>query len=424
VSVHEPLPHDAAGLHVTGAARYVDDIPVPAGCLHLAFGLSTIAAGEIETLDLDAVRAAPGAFAVLAGRDFESIPDCSPSAGDEPLLSDGRIHYRGQPKFLVAAESHLAARKAAARATVACSERPAILSMDDAIAAGSIFEEGPRIYGRGDVDAAIAAAPHAVSGRIEIGGQEHFYLEGQVALALPQEGGDMLIHASSQHPAEIQHKVADALGLPMHGVRVEVRRMGGGFGGKESQGNHLAIACAVVAARTGRPAKMRYDRDDDFIVTGKRHDARISYRAGFDDAGRVAGVDFTHMIRCGWSMDLSLPVADRLSKTVTYADATALMRDLRAMGETNSLAQRRRRPAPRRLFAEAARRYAETYPASDDPARIRATFELVFLAGWAPHGDQRKPLRPGSARHRLADALNTAAFDETAPPVLLDRPDE
>jgi len=121
---------------------------------------------------------------------------------------------------------------------------------------------------------------------------------------------------------------------------------------------------------------------------------------------------------------LALPVADRLSKTVTYADATALMRDLRAMGETNSLAQRRRRPAPRRLFAEAARRYAETYPASDDPARIRATFELVFLAGWAPHGDQRKPLRPGSARHRLADALNTAAFDETAPPVLLDRPDE
>lgn len=311
MSVHEPLPHDAAGLHVTGAARYVDDIPVPAGCLHLAFGLSTIAAGEIETLDLDAVRAAPGAFAVFAGRDFESIPDCSPSAGDEPLLSDGRIHYRGQPMFLVAAESHLAARKAAARATVACSERPAILSMDDAIAAGSIFEEGPRIYGRGDVDAAIAAAPHAVSGRIEIGGQEHFYLEGQVALALPQEGGDMLIHASSQHPAEIQHKVADALGLPMHGVRVEVRRMGGGFGGKESQGNHLAIACAVVAARTRRPAKMRYDRDDDFIVTGKRHDARISYRAGFDDAGRVAGVDFTHMIRCGWSMDLSLPVADR-----------------------------------------------------------------------------------------------------------------
>ena len=311
MSVSRPLPHDAAALHVTGRARYVDDIPVPADCLHLAFGLSPIARGKITAMDLSAVRAAPGVVEVIAGADFDTIPDCAPSAHDEPLLSDGTIHYAGQPLFLVAAESHLAARKAASLARLDLAEETPILGVEEALAAGSIFEEGPRVYGKGDIEAALARAPHVIAGRIDVGGQEHFYLEGQSALVLPQDGGEMIVHSSSQHPTEIQHKVADALGLPMHAVRVEVRRMGGGFGGKESQGNALAIACAVIAARTGRPARMRYDRDDDFTVTGKRHDIRVDYRVGFDDTGRVLGVDFTHALRCGWSMDLSLPVADR-----------------------------------------------------------------------------------------------------------------
>jgi len=311
VTVQKPLPHDAAPLHVTGAARYIDDIPVPKGCLHLAFGLSKVAKGTLRNLNLSAVAASEGVHLVLAGSDFDTIPDCSPSAHDEPLLSDGQMHYAGHPLFIVAADSHLLARKAAAKAIIEIDKDTPILTIDDAQAAGSIFEEGPRIYTKGDVDTALSHAPNVIEGQIEIGGQEHFYLEGQSALALPQEGGDMIVHSSSQHPTEIQHKVADALGQPMHSVRVEVRRMGGGFGGKESQGNHLAIACAVVAARTGRPVKMRYDRDDDFIVTGKRHDARIAYRVGVDSDGRLLAVDFTHMIRCGWSMDLSLPVADR-----------------------------------------------------------------------------------------------------------------
>ena len=311
MSAHDSLPHDAARLHVTGRARYVDDIPTPADCLHLAFGLSPIARGTITVMDLSSVRSAPGVVAVLTGQDFDTIPDCAPVAHDEPLLSDGTVHYAGQPLFLVIAHSHLAARKAAKLARLDLAEETPILGVEEALAANARFEDGPRIYAKGDVAAALAQAAHVITGQISLGGQEHFYLEGQAALALPQDNGDMVIHASTQHPTEIQHKVADALSLPMHAVRVEVRRMGGGFGGKESQGNALAIACAVVAARTGRPAKMRYDRDDDFLITGKRHDIVIAYKVGIDQTGRVLGLDFTHALRCGWSMDLSLPVADR-----------------------------------------------------------------------------------------------------------------
>jgi len=311
MSVTQPLPHDAAPLHVTGRAHYVDDIPLPADTLHLAFGTSPVAAGKITTIDLEAVRAAPGVVMVLSADDLNHDADTSPSAHDEPLLATGEVHFLGQPVFLVVAHSHLAARRAAALGRVEIDATKALLTIEDALAANSRFEEGPRIYQKGDAAQAITTAQHQISGTMEIGGQEHFYLEGQAALALPQDNGDMVVHSSTQHPTEIQHKVAHALNLPMHGVRVEIRRMGGGFGGKESQGNGLAVSCAIVAARTGRPCKMRYDRDDDMMITGKRHDFRITYRAGFDDAGRLSGVEFVQFARCGWSQDLSLPVADR-----------------------------------------------------------------------------------------------------------------
>ncbi len=307
----KPLPHDSGPLHVTGQARYVDDVPVPAGALHLAFGTSTIAHGDVLTMDLSAVRNAPGVVAVMSRDDLTDMPDCSPSAHDEPLLAVDRVYYIGMPLFLVIATSHLAARKAARLGKVTYRALPALLTVDAALAANSRFEAGPVIWAKGDAAAGIAGAPHSVEGSFEVGGQEHFYLEGQVAAALPQEGGDMVILSSTQHPTEIQHKVAHALHLPMNAVRVEVRRMGGGFGGKESQGNALAIACALAARMTGKPCKMRYDRDDDMMITGKRHDLRITYRAGFDDQGRLTGVEFTHLFRCGWAQDLSLPVADR-----------------------------------------------------------------------------------------------------------------
>ncbi|WP_240931820.1 xanthine dehydrogenase molybdopterin binding subunit [Parasedimentitalea denitrificans] len=309
--VAKPLPHDAAKLHVTGTARYVDDIPVPAGCLHLAFGVSTIAKGQITSMNLDAVRASDGVVMVMAAQDLPFTNDVSPSIHDEPLLSDGSVHYVGQPLFLVVANSHRAARVAARKGKIEYAEETPILTVDQALQADSRFEDGPRIYQKGDAAAVIDAAARTVEGEMELGGQEHFYLEGQAALTLPQEGGDMLVTSSTQHPTEIQHKVAEAIGLPMHAVRVEIRRMGGGFGGKESQGNALAVSCAVAARATGKPCKMRYDRDDDMVITGKRHDFRISYRAGFGDDGVLQGVEFTHLVRCGWAQDLSLPVADR-----------------------------------------------------------------------------------------------------------------
>ncbi|MEM1265648.1 MAG: xanthine dehydrogenase molybdopterin binding subunit [Pseudomonadota bacterium] len=309
MTLSKPSPHDSARLHVTGAARYTDDLPLQERTLHLAFGLSEVAAGRIEQMDLAPVRESPGVALVLAAEDLPFANDVSPAPAPEPMLAVGQVHYIGQPLFLVAATSHLAARKAARKARVEIAPTPALLSIDEALAAESHLEP-PLTYTRGDADAALAAAPLMVSGQIEIGGQEHFYLEGQAAAALPEEDG-VTVHASTQHPSEIQHKVAAALGLPYAAVRVLTRRMGGGFGGKESQGNALAVASAVTAHLTGRPARMRYDRDDDFIITGKRHDCRISYEAGVDPEGRILGLRVTHMIRCGWSYDLSLPVADR-----------------------------------------------------------------------------------------------------------------
>ena len=193
MSVGKPLAHDAALLHVTGAARYVDDVPLPADCLHLAFGLSSIAAGRIVSIDLDAVRAAPGVVGVWEARDLPSECDCSPSAHDEPLLSGATIRYCGQPVFLVAATSHLAARRAAALARIDYETRDAILTVDEALAADARFEDGPRIWEKGDAGEAIDAAPHVVEGVIEMGGQEHFYLEGQAAAALPQANGDKVV---------------------------------------------------------------------------------------------------------------------------------------------------------------------------------------------------------------------------------------
>ena len=310
MSVGEPRAHESAHLHVAGEATYADDIPLPAPVLHAAFGLSSVAHGRITSMDLAGVRAAPGVVEVLTARDIPGENNCAPVIHDDPILADGLVQYAGQAIFLVLAGSHDAARRAARRGEVRYEKLPAILGIREALAAGS-FVAPTQTLVRGHPLERLAAAPHRLRGSIELGGQDHFYLEGQVAVALPQEDGAMRVVSSTQHPTEVQHLVAHALRLPAHQVTVECRRMGGGFGGKESQASLIACAAAVAAHRTGRPVKMRLDRDDDMIVTGKRHEFIADWDAGFDAEGRILAFDVTLASRCGYSLDLSAAVNDR-----------------------------------------------------------------------------------------------------------------
>ncbi len=412
MSVAKPLPHDAAKLHVTGKARYVDDVPLPRNTLHLAFGMSTISKGRTTKMDLSQVHNSPGVVAVLSADDLPFTNDVSPSIHDEPLLSDGTVHYLGQPLFLVVARSHRAARVAARKGQIDYAEEPALLTLDAALAADSRFEEGPRIYQKGDAAAAIAAAPHQIEGTFELGGQEHFYLEGQAALALPQEDGAMLVNSSTQHPTEIQHKVAEAIGLPMHSVRVEIRRMGGGFGGKESQGNALAVACAVAARQTGRPCKMRYDRDDDMVITGKRHAFRISYRAGYDATGRLHGVEFTHLVNCGWAQDLSLPVADRamLHSDNAYAIAAIRIESHRLKTNLQSATAYRGFGGPQGMVGIERLMDHIAYDLGLDPVELR---RRNYYAAPATRLDGGSAPRPAAAPRGISDKVKTA--DNTTP---------
>jgi xanthine dehydrogenase large subunit len=304
------LAHDSAEKHVQGAATYIDDVPEPAGTLHVAPGYAAASRGKIARLDLDSVRASPGVVAVLTAADIPGVNDCSPAKGDDPILAAGRIDFHGQVVFAVVAETRDQARRAARRAAIEIEAEPPAVTIEDAVAADMDILP-PYRFVRGDAAAAIAASPRRLADSVRIGGQEHFYLEGQVALALPLEGGEMHVHSSTQHPTEIQHCIAKMLALPDAAVVCECRRMGGAFGGKESQAAQWAALAALAARVTGRPAKLRLDRDDDMIMTGKRHDFRADLRAGFDPDGRLRAVDMDLLSRCGVSADLSLGVNDR-----------------------------------------------------------------------------------------------------------------
>jgi len=308
--VHQPLPHDSAARHVQGSAAYIDDLLEPEGTLHLACGLSPVARGRITLLGLDAVRAHSGVVAVFTAADVPGRNDVSPSIGGDPMLADGEVLFHGQVLFAVAATSRDSARRAARLADVAIeAEKPAV-SVDDAEITGETVLPD-YAFERGDIEAALASSPRQLQGRFRIGGQEHFYLEGQAAMAVPREDGELLVHSSTQHPTEVQHVVARVLGLPDAFITCEVRRMGGGFGGKESQATQWAAIAALAAHRLNRPCKIRLDRDDDFATTGKRHDFRCDYRVGFDADGVIQAYDVDYLARCGYSADLSQGVVDR-----------------------------------------------------------------------------------------------------------------
>ncbi|HND22860.1 MAG TPA: xanthine dehydrogenase molybdopterin binding subunit [Rhodocyclaceae bacterium] len=324
--VGRSVPHESAPLHVSGKALYIDDLPEMAGTLHAAPGLSTCARGRIRAMDLSAVRAYPGVRCVLTAADIPGENNCGPILHDDPIITGDLVEFYGQVIFVVAAETREAARQAARLARVEYAAEPPILDMDSAIAAES-WVLPPFVMTRGAVEQAFENAPHRLSGAARLGGQEHFYLEGQISCAVPRESDTIHVFCSTQHPTEMQQMVAHALGWRSHQVSVECRRMGGGFGGKESQSAQWACLAALLAVKTGHPVKLRLDRDDDMVATGKRHPYQYRWESAFDDAGRILGLRLEMASDCGYSADLSGPVNDRTICHIDnayYLDAVAL----------------------------------------------------------------------------------------------------
>ncbi|MGO3711441.1 xanthine dehydrogenase molybdopterin binding subunit [Alcaligenes aquatilis] len=316
--------HESADLHVSGTATYTDDLPELHGTAHIALGLSEKAHARLLEVDLDAVRQAPGVIAVLTVADIPAANNCGPILHDDPILADGVLHYVGQPIFAVIAKSHDQARRAARLGKIRYEELPAILTPQEAKAANAGVLPLMSLK-QGDAKKALESAPHRLQGTFQCNGQEQFYLEGQISYAVPKEYGAVHIWCSTQHPSEMQQLVAHCLGVGAHKVHVECRRMGGGFGGKESQSALYACVASVAAVKLQRPIKLRLDRDDDFMITGKRHGFYYEYDIGYDDEGRLLGARLDMTANSGFSADLSGPVATR---AICHFDNTYYLSDV------------------------------------------------------------------------------------------------
>ncbi len=316
--------HESARAQVAGAVNYIDDIPEVKGTLFAAPILSNVAHGRLLGVDAAAALAMPGVRGVVLAADVPGDPLLATFVHDEPIFAVDTVQHIGQVIGLVVADTVMQARHAARKVQLHIDPLPAVLTVREALAAQS-FVLPPVTVRRGDAAAALARAPHTISGSLEVGGQEHFYLEGQIAYVLPQEQNQWLVYSSTQHPGEAQHWVSHALGIENNAVRVECRRMGGGFGGKETQSGHMAVWAALAARKFGKPVKLRMDRDDDFMVTGKRHPFAYDYTAGFDARGRLCGLQLMMAANCGFSADLSGPVADR---AIFHADNAYFLEDV------------------------------------------------------------------------------------------------
>jgi xanthine dehydrogenase large subunit len=310
--MHVSLKHDSAHKHVTGTAEYIDDIPEPAGTLHGGLGLADRAHAQIVSVDLDAVRAAPGVVWVITAADIPGFNDiASTGRHDEPLLATDLVQFHGQVIFAVIAETRDQARRAALLAKIEYRDLPYFTDIDAARENGAPLVVEPMTLRRGEPETEIEKPALRVQSHMAIGGQEHFYLESHIAFAIPGEDDEVTVWSSTQHPSEVQHMVAHVLGIANNAVEVKTRRMGGGFGGKETQGNQFAALAAIAAKKLNRAVKFRPDRDEDMAITGKRHDFRVDYDVAFAEDGRIHAVDATYAARCGFSADLSGPVTDR-----------------------------------------------------------------------------------------------------------------
>ncbi|MBK6689587.1 MAG: xanthine dehydrogenase molybdopterin binding subunit [Deltaproteobacteria bacterium] len=308
--LHRPALHESGHRHANGEALYVDDLPPPRGMLHGLVYVSPVAHGKILRLDVSAARALPGVHAVLTAADIPGHNDIAPVGKDEPLLATDTVHCVGQHVALIVAESLAQARRAQAAIVAEYQPLPAILSLKEAMAAGSYLTQ-PHLIRRGDVQVALQSSALVLEGEVETGAQDHFYLETQVALVVPEEEGGYRVWSSTQHPSEVQAKVAEIMGLARHQVVVETPRMGGGFGGKETQGAHFAALAALGAGATRRPVKVWLNRDQDMTQTGKRHPFHSKYRCGFDRDGKITGLWVETHSDGGWSLDLSRAILDR-----------------------------------------------------------------------------------------------------------------
>ena len=316
--------HESARAQVSGSATYVDDMLEARGTLYAAPILSTVAHGRVLGINTAAALAMPGVLDVILARDIPGDPVLASFAHDEPIFATVRVQHVGQVLGLVVARSVMQARRAARKVVCSIEALPAMLNVHEALAAKS-YVLPPVFVKRGDAAKALESAVHTLQGTLEVGGQEHFYLEGQIAYVVPQEQNQWAVYSSTQHPGEVQHWVAHALGLANHAVRVECRRMGGGFGGKETQAGHLAVWAAIAAHKLKCPIKLRLDRDEDFMITGKRHPFAYTYTVGFDDSGRITGLKLVMAANCGFSADLSGPVADR---AIFHADNAYFLQDV------------------------------------------------------------------------------------------------
>ena len=323
-AVGKALPHDSAHLHVTGTAAYTDDLPEPRDLLHLAVGTSAKPHARLRHVDLSPVLGAPGVVDVCLAADIQGDNNCGPIIADEQILATDIVEYAGQAIFTVAANTVDAARKAVRRAKIGYDELDPILDPLTAVASESFVLPSETLE-RGSPQQALEKSPHRLKRRLDLGGQDQFYLEGHIAMAIPEEDGSLLVYSSTQHPDEVQHLVAHATGRSAKDVVCICRRMGGAFGGKESQAATIACLAAIMAVKTGRACKLRLDRDVDMIMTGKRHDFVIDYDVGFDDTGRILAIDFMFASRCGISADLSGPVNDR---TMFHCDNTYFLENV------------------------------------------------------------------------------------------------
>lgn len=333
--VGRSIPHESAVGHVTGTARYIDDLPRLAGELYVDFVGSPVAAGTIRALDLEAARRVPGVVCILTHEDLRGPNHFGPIFADEPFLAADVVSYIGQPVVVIAAETPEAALAARRLVKIDCIERTPILSIDDAIRAASYI--GPRRQMTSeaatddrDFEAAFEQAPHTIDGQFHSGGQEQFYFETQSTLAIPGEAGDIKVISSTQNTSETQTVVAEALGLGRHQVICECQRMGGGFGGKETQAAVPAVMAALVAQHTNRPARVVLRRPDDMLITGKRHEYQTDYRVAFDDNGLLLAAEFLFYSNGGAFADLSTSVLDR---TLLHADNAYFIPKFRVTGQ-------------------------------------------------------------------------------------------